>query len=303
MAKVGVVALVGRPNVGKSSMVNCLIDYQLSIVTPKPQTTRDNILGLYSDERGQIMFIDTPGLHKPQHLLGTRLVERAHAVVDSADLVVIVAEADDDPRGAAYSHIYDALGPLCDRLVIVVLNKCDRPGAKASALRAMAGFHQLWPHAELIPFSAREKLNRELLLNLIFERLDEGEPLYPQDQITDRSERFIAGEIIRQCCMDGTNEEVPHSLAVEIEAYQSPDEYPRQDLLVRAAIHVERSGQKAILIGKQGEKIKTIKTHAKRKLRDLTGWPVTLELWVKVSEGWRGNERALKQLGYGRTEG
>ena len=302
MPKVGVVALVGRPNVGKSSLVNCLLDYHLSIVTPKPQTTRDNILGLYTDERGQILFVDTPGLHKPQHLLGTRLVERAKATLDGADVVVIVAEANDDTTGGAYRHIFEALGPLENRQVIALVNKCDLPGAKGKALGAMAGLNKLWPQAELLPFSAKTGLNRDLFLNLVFERLQEGELLYPEDQLTDRSERFLAGELIRQCAMDGTEEEVPHSLAVEIEEYQSPDEYPRQDLYVRATLHVERAGQKAILIGKNGSRLKMVKTHARRKLKQVTGWPVTMDLWVKVSEGWREDERALKRLGYGKTE-
>lgn len=298
MFKSGMVAFVGRPNVGKSSLVNLLLDYPLSIVTPKPQTTRDAILGLYNDSDCQLLMMDTPGIHKPEHQLGHRLVERAEAVLQDADLVLYLVAADDRSSHPAHQRILELLRHH-HKKVILVLNKIDLPGAKAKVLETMADFHEQLPDAELVPISVAKNENLDRLIQTMKDLTPEGLPLYPEDQLTDRSERFMASEIIRAVAMEGTAEEVPHSLAVQIDEYKSPDEYPDlEKLQVRATVFVERQGQKTILLGK----IRTIRIMAQRRLRDATGWPVALDLWVKVSKGWRNSQKDLKRLGYGPIE-
>lgn len=297
--KSGVAALAGRPNVGKSSLVNRLLDFRLSVVTPKPQTTRDAILGLYNDEDCQIVFVDTPGVHEPEHRLGERLVDRALEALDEADVILYVVTIDDRPF---WSENRTIIGRLKETKtpVILCVNKVDLPGSREKILPVISLFQKELDIRDAIPMSARDGTHRELLLQTVKSYLPEGVPLYPDDQVTDRPERFLAAEIIRGKAMEMTEEEVPHSLAVEIDEYKSPDEYPdRTDLLIRATVYVERPGQRAILLGAGGRMIRAVGSAARKELERLTGHKVFLDLWVKVSQDWRDSERELRRLGYG----
>ncbi len=294
----GVVAVIGRPNVGKSSLLNRILKYKLSIVTAMPQTTRDNILGLYNGARSQILFVDTPGIHRPLNKLGERLVQRAVSELENADVVLYVVTIDDSPNGRENARIISTLTLLKIPIVLAV-NKVDLRGSKSKILRVINSFAEKLQLADVVPVSAHDGTNCETLISVLEERLPVGVPLYPDDIITDRSERFIAQEIIREKAIIATDEEVPHSIAVEVDEYKSPDEFPQQkDLFIRATIYVEREGQRAIILGHGGEKIKSIGTAARKTIEELTGYKVFLELWVKLNRGWRDSESELKKMGY-----
>lgn len=295
----GVVAVIGRPNVGKSSLLNRILDYKLSIVSEKPQTTRDNILGIYNSERMQIVFVDTPGIHRPHNKLGEKLVDRALAELDECDLILFVVSINENPKHEENLRIAKLL-EVVKRPVLLVVNKVDLPGSKGKVLPLIDAFRKMVPLSDAaVPVSAKEGTNADTLLTVVEQLLPEGPPLYPDDMLTDRSERFIAQEIIREKVIVATEEEVPHSVAVEIDEYRSPDEYPeRKDLYIRATVYVEREGQKAIILGKKGEKIKAIGTAARKAIETMTGHKVFIELWVKVNEGWRNSETKLKKMGY-----
>ncbi len=294
----GIVAVIGRPNVGKSSLLNRILKYKLSIVTAMPQTTRDNILGLYNDSKSQILFLDTPGIHRPLNKLGERLNTRAISELENADLVLYVVTIDDSPSGRENARIISVLSSF-KMPVVLAVNKIDLPGSKSKILSVIKAFAEKLPFADVLPVSAHDGTNCETLVRVLAEHLPFGAPLYPDDMITDRSERFIAQEIIREKAIIATEEEVPHSIAVEIDEYKSPDEFSSQkDLFIRATIYVERPGQRAIILGHGGEKIKEIGTAARKTLEELTGHKVFLELWVKLNRGWRDSESELKKLGY-----
>ncbi len=295
----GVAAVIGRPNVGKSSLMNALLDYKLSIVTAKPQTTRDNILGVWNGDNSQVLFVDTPGIHRPIHKLGRRLVDRALSMLDEADLILYVVTIDDRPDQTENSRIIRLLKET-KTPVLLVINKVDLPGSRSKILAVIDGFQKALLLEEALPVSAREGINRQKLLDQVVQRMPVAPPLYPDDVITDRTERFIAQEVIREKLMELTEQEVPHSVAVEVEEYKSPAEFPqRKDLFIRATIYVERQGQKAIVLGNKGEKIKALGAAARQTLEELTGFKVFLDLWVKINKGWRDSERELKKLGYG----
>ena len=295
----GTVAVIGRPNAGKSSLLNKILDYKLSIVSAKPQTTRDNILGLYNSDHSQILFIDTPGIHKPVNKLGERLVERAASELEDADVILFVITIDDRPELSENARIIRLLSECSHAPILLAVNKVDLPGSRSKILSVIDMFTKVLTVADVVPVSARNGINISKLLKVLETLLPQGEPLYPDDMLTDRPERFIVQEIIREKVISCTEEEVPHSVAVEIEEYKSPDEYPeRKDLFVRATIYVERDGQKAIILGKKGEKIRTIGTAARKVIEEMTGYKTFLELWVKVSKGWRDSESELKKLGY-----
>ncbi|MGI6075345.1 MAG: GTPase Era [Pyramidobacter sp.] len=295
----GSVAVIGRPNVGKSSLLNSILRYRLSIVSPKPQTTRDAILGLYNGDNSQIVFVDTPGIHRPQNKLGEKLVERAVSKLDEADVILYVVTIDDSTEQRENARIIETLTEYGSVPIVLAVNKVDLPGAKSKILPLIHDFSSKLPLADAVPVSARSNINIDTLIGLLEEHLPVGAPLYPDDMLTDRSERFIAQELIRESIIRETEEEIPHSVAVEVNDYKSPDEYPeRKDLLIRATVYVEREGQKAIVLGKKGEKIKSIGTEARKAIEALTGHKVYLELWVKVNREWRDSETELKRMGY-----
>lgn len=295
----GIVAVIGRPNVGKSSLLNRILKYKLSIVSAKPQTTRDNILGLYNGTASQILFVDTPGIHAPLNKLGESLVERAVSELKDADVILYVVTINDRPEQSENTQIIEVLKRYLNVPVVMAVNKVDLPGSKNKFLPVIDRFMKKIKIRDAIPVSAKDSINDNVLVKTIENLLPVAAPLYPDDMITDRTERFIAQELIREKVIAFTDEEVPHSVAVEIEEFRSPDEYPeRSYLFIRAAVYVEREGQRAIILGRKGEKIKTIGIAARKALEEMTGHKTYLELWVKVNRGWRDSEKELKRLGY-----
>lgn len=297
--KSGVVAVVGRPNVGKSSLINSLLRCKATIVSPKPQTTRDRIRCVYDCEKAQVVFADTPGIHEPKHKLGEAIVANALKGLEDADLVMYVISSEDNGVTGQDRHIISLLKET-GTPIIVVINKVDLLGSKRAKLLPLIDAYQkkLNP-AEVIPVSAKQKINLDRLLTLIIDRLPKGPPLYLDDMLVDRPARFIASEIIREQVLMKTEQEVPHSIAVEVLDYKTPDEYPeRKDAYISAAIYVERKGQKLILLGTGGSKLKEIGSSARADLEMLTDCKVYLDLWVKIKKDWRNSDFELKRLGY-----
>lgn len=294
MHRSGFVALVGRPNVGKSTLLNSLIGEKIAIVSPKPQTTRTAIRAVLTGEAAQVIFIDTPGLHRPKHKLGRSMVRTARAALQETDLVCFVVEAHLKPGpGDRYiaALLNEAAGP-----VFLVLNKSDlaSPGQLAAN---SALYRELFSFTACFSLSALRKECLEPLLEAIIARLPEGPRYYPPEMITDQPERFIAAEIIREKIIHLTREEIPHAIAVVIEEIT-----PRKgkDLLdLRAEIFVERDSQVGIIVGKGGLLLKKAGSAARREIEALFGRQVYLDLRVKVKRDWRNRERLLRDLGYG----
>lgn len=291
--RTGYVALVGRPNVGKSTLLNRLLGMKISIVSRKPQTTRHRILGITTGEQAQIVWVDTPGLHRKQHRALNRSMNRtAVAALRDVDLVLFVVEAlqwtDDD---ALVLEKVQQCGLPC----ILVVNKEDLVTPREKLLpylQDMSGRHAF---EEIIPLSARQGGQVQALEQLVAARLPKTEMfLFPEEQVTDRSERFLVAELIREQVMRALGQEVPYSTAIEIEQFKREGNLTR----IHAAILVERPGQKAIMIGKGGGQLKRIGTAARKEMERLLDGKVFLELWVKVREGWADDERAMQSLGY-----
>jgi len=295
----GVVALVGRPNVGKSSLVNALLKTKVAIVSPKPQTTRNAVRCIYNDDRAQIVFTDTPGIHLPKNKLGKFLSEAVFDALESADAVCYMVEAGDKKIGGEDVEALSRLAGI-DRPVILVVNKCD--GQTIDPSRAFALYGDARPFAGRVALSARSGKGVSNLVDFLLQFLPEGEPWYDPDILMDGTERFMAGEIVREKALAFLHDEVPHCVAVEVEEYKSPDEYPdRNKLYIRASLIVETSGQKGILIGASGATLKKIGQAARADLEKTTGHSVYLELWVKVSPKWRQSESVLRRLGFSRS--
>ncbi len=298
----GNVVLAGRPNVGKSSLINKLLDYKVSIVSEKPQTTRNVIRCVYNGDGFQIVFADTPGIHLPKHKLGRALVDAALESLEEADLVCYVVEAEDRTIGPEDEEIIAVLRTVRTPLLLVV-NKCDvvleRKGGGEAALAAVRSLYEArLPLRGAVFVSARMGKGLDALVGAIRPHLPEGPPFYDDDILVDRPEKFIAAEIIREKALLLTHREVPHSVAVEIEEYKSPDEYPERDVLfIRATLYVEREGQKRIVIGDAGARLKEIGRRARMDIETLAGHKVYLDLWVKVRKDWRQSDADLRMLG------
>ena len=296
----GVVALAGRPNVGKSSLVNGLLRARVAIVSPKPQTTRNAVRCIYNDDNAQIVFTDTPGLYRPKDSdkLGRFLMSSAAVALEDADVVCWLVEAGDRklrPEDREAARVLAGAG----KPVALIVNKADESDP-AGAFRL---YDEFGPFAGKIAVSAKLGRGLDKLIDLLLPLLPEGEPWYDPDVLMDSTERFMASETIRGKVLSLLRDEVPHCTAVEIEEYKSPEEYPdRKRLYIRASLIVETEGQKAILIGSGGKMIKKIGRSARADLEELTGWPVYLELWVKVSPRWRQTDLVLRRLGYGTAE-
>ncbi len=291
MNKSGFVAVVGRPNVGKSTLLNRIIGYKVLIESDKPQATRNRIHCAYNDERGQIVFVDTPGIHKPQHLLGEYLVERTRSALQDADLILFLVEPDIE-IGKGDRHIARMLQEV-DVPIILVVNKLDSVSS-TRLIQSLHNYAELFAFEEYIPLSAKEGTNLDRLLDLVFSYLEEGPQYYPEDILTDRSEDFVMAEMIREKVFAQMREEIPYAVAVEIiEKNETADE-----LYLAADIIVERRGQKEIVVGKNGKTLDRIRHLSVMDIRDLVGKRVELDLHVRVREDWRNTKRLLKDYGY-----
>ena len=288
----GLVAIVGRPNVGKSTLLNHLVGQKVSITSPKPQTTRHRILGIKTTQTAQAIYVDTPGLHRRAGRAINRVMNRAaQSSLHEVDLVVFVVEAlrwtEDDEL--VLERIRERQVPA-----ILVVNKVDRVRVKDDLLPYLADVAARMAFEEVIPVAARQGLNLGVLEREVERRLPESAPLFPADQVTDRTERFLAAEIIREKLVRRLGEELPYRLSVEVEAFAEEGPITR----IQAIVWVERAGQKAIVVGAQGRTLKAVGTAARQDLERMLGRSVFLGLWVKVREGWSDDERALRQMGY-----
>ncbi len=289
--KSGYVSLTGRPNVGKSTLLNAIVGEKVAIVTPKPQTTRTRITGIKNLNNAQIVFIDTPGIHKPKHKLGEIAVKEAKEAIREVDIILFMVEPEEPGRGDKF--ILDILNDL-NKPVILLINKIDRI-KKNDLLPLIDTYRGLYPFKEIIPISALKGDNINRVIDTIVNYLPEGPKYYPDDITTDQIERFMASEIIREKIMDKTEEEVPYSIAVDLTDWK---EHEGKGIFIHADIYVEREGQKGIIIGKGGTMLKEIGTKARLDIERLLGTKVFLELRVKTKKDWRSNERILRELGY-----
>ena len=304
--KSGYVALVGRPNAGKSTLLNALVETKVAIVSDKPQTTRTRILGVKTTPASQIVFVDTPGVHRPLHRLNVRMMDTALDALRSLDVVVLVVDAAEAAgRGTEF-----VLGLLKDvrQPVVLALNKIDLV-ARPALLPKMAWFQERFAFADIVPIAARTGDGVAALEAVIVRHLPEGEPAFPEDYLTDQPERRIAAELVREQVLAATQDELPFSTAVVIDQFEevatgrtpaadADSDEPARDLLrIACSILVERPSQKPILIGKGGEMIKRIGTAARLEIQKFFGTRVFLDLMVKVAPDWRENERVLDDLG------
>ncbi|NBS16861.1 MAG: GTPase Era [Gammaproteobacteria bacterium] len=290
--KSGFVAIVGRPNVGKSTLVNHLIGQKICITSRRPQTTRHRIFGIKTTEEGQAVFVDTPGIHASEKRAMNRYLNKAAgAALADVHLVVWVI---DRPAFLSEDELVLQRIQRSGAPVILAINKIDRLEDKDLLLPFLQAAGEQHDFRAMIPLSALRGANLQELDRMIMSLLPEGDLIFPEDQVTDRSMRFMAAEIIREKLIRSLGQEVPHALTVEIEEYQLEGDLTR----IRALILVERSGQKAIVIGKKGDGLKKVGERARMDLEKLLEGKVFLQLWVKVKEGWSDDERALKSLGY-----
>jgi GTP-binding protein Era len=284
-------------------LINALLKDKVAVVSPKPQTTRNAVRCIYNDDRAQIIFTDTPGIHLPKDKLGRFLSDSARDALDDADAVCWLVEAGDRKIGAEDRAVLDALTEVSCPSVLVV-NKCDRwkADSRDDLARVEALYGSVRPFAGHAALSAKSGKGIAAFIDFLLTLLPEREPWYAPDILMDSTERFRAGEIVRGHLLSLLRDEVPHRAAVEIEEYKSPDEYPdRKKLYVRASLIVETTGQKAILIGESGKMLKKIGQAARIDLEKATEHSVYLELWVKVSPRWRQSDLVLRRLGYSRS--
>ncbi|RDI42697.1 GTPase Era [Aquicella lusitana] len=290
--KSGYVAIIGRPNVGKSTLLNCLLGEKLSITSPKPQTTRWQILGIKTLPQAQIIYMDTPGVHKSEKRAMNRYMNRiANAVLIDADVIVFMIDA--TKWHSEDELVLKKLASL-SKPVILAINKIDRLKDKALLLPLIEKLKDKLTFAQIVPISALEVQNIPALEDEIIKLLPEGPQLYPEDQITDKGVRFHIAEVIREKLIQATEEELPYATTIEIEQFEESDKLVE----IGAVIWVERQGQKVIIIGKKGAKLKKIGIQARREIEKYLDRKVFLRLWVKVKEDWTDNEKALRSLGY-----
>ncbi len=288
----GFIAIVGRPNVGKSTLLNHLIQQKISITSRKPQTTRHNVIGIKTEKSAQLVFVDTPGIHRGHQKAINRAMNRAATTaLQGVDIIVFVVDKDQwtEQDDVVREYIHEASCP-----VIVAVNKLDQMASKNEILPWLSLLHEKMPGAELVPISALKNQNIERLQSLILQKLPRAPFHYPEDQITDRSMRFMAAEIIREKITRQMGAELPYQVAVEIEEFT--DEARLKT--IGALIWVEREGQKRILVGDGGCRLKSIGQQARQDMEKLFAAKVMLNLWVKVKSGWSDSERALRSLGF-----
>jgi GTPase len=305
----GTVALIGRPNVGKSTLLNAALEQQLSIVSPTPQTTRDAILGVVHRKGAEIALLDTPGLHRPRSELGRVMNQTAREAARTADLVVFVAEVPEAPARRPADGSARALAPhpgdltlLADvaegRPILLVLNKVDRARDKTVLLPLIEAYAKVRSFVAVVPISALKRDAAGRVLDEIAGLLPEGPWRHGPDDLTDRPVRFFAAEYVREQILRATQAEVPHAVAITVDRFIEPVEGAGGSVHIDATICVERPGQKRILIGTGGEMLKVIGTKARMRIQELTGRKVNLKLWVRVAPAWRQSRALLEELGY-----
>lgn len=288
----GYAALIGRPNAGKSTLLNRLVGEKIAAVSNKPQTTRHRIQGIVTRDDGQIVFVDTPGVHKPGHLLNRRMMAAVHDAILSVDVVVLMRDASVS-TGNGDRFVLD-LVKRSEKAAILVLNKIDKLKDKTALLPLMEFYSNEYTFAEIMPVSALKGEAIDNLLAQIVKHLPEGEPIFTEDELTDQPLRTIVAEMVREKILASTGEEIPYVTAVVTELFDESD----PDLTtIFCAIYVERASQKKIVIGKQGSRIKDIGTKARGDIEELLGKKVFLKLFVKVVEDWRNRERDLDEMG------
>lgn len=295
--RAGHVAVIGRPNVGKSTLVNALVGAKVSIVSPRPQTTRHRLLGIATFPEGQLLLVDTPGIHREQKRAMNRLMNRAaRGALEGVDAALLVVRAGqwDDEDTLAYQVLRGAGLP-----VILVVNQVDTIADKTKLLPYLAKVSEGREFAGVHPISALKRKGLEALVRDVLAQLPEQPPLYAEDEITDKSQRFLAGELVREQLMRQLGEELPYATTVEIERFVEDTSAKSEPLLrIGAVIWVERDGQKKIVIGKGGERLREIGAKARLQMEHLFGTKVFLETWVRVREGWSDDEAALRAFGY-----
>ena len=290
--KSGFVTLLGRPNVGKSTQLNQILGQKITIISDKPQTTRNKIQGIYTDQAGQIVFIDTPGIHKPKHRLGRFMVDSAMSTINEVDLVLFVVNVR-EKIGPGDRFIIDKLRTI-DTPVFLIINQIDQVDP-TDLLPVISDYQEEFDFAEVVPTSGLEGENIQELIQTIKSYLPVGPQFYPDDQVSDHPEYFIISELIREKVLDLAREEIPHSVAVVTEKVDRNQDGKVQTY---ATIIVERKSQKGIIIGKQGSMIKKIGSLARRDIEKLLGDKIYLELWVKVQRDWRDKPSRLEDFGY-----
>ncbi|KRA20209.1 MULTISPECIES: GTPase Era [unclassified Lysobacter] len=290
--RAGHVAVIGRPNVGKSTLVNALVGAKVSIVSPRPQTTRHQLLGIATFPEGQLLLVDTPGIHREQKRAMNRMMNRAaRGAIEGVDVALLVVRAGqwDDEDALAFDALRKAGMP-----VVLVVNQIDRLKDKTALLPYLAKISDGREFAGVHPISALKRNGLEALVKTVLGYLPEQDALYGEDEITDKSQRFLAGEMVREQLMRQLGEELPYATTVEVEKF----EVDGTMLRIGAVIWVERDGQKAIVIGKGGERLREIGSKSRIQMERLFGAKVFLETWVRVREGWSDDEAALRSLGY-----
>ncbi|HIQ01158.1 MAG TPA: GTPase Era [Anaerolineales bacterium] len=290
----GFVAVIGRPNVGKSTLMNQFLGQKVAIVSPKPQTTRTRIRGILTREAFQVIFVDTPGLHRPLHKLGEVMVAAVASAIPDADVVLFLVDVSVMPREED-RMIARMVRERTQNPVILVLNKMDRLPADRIQRHTEAYWGLLPDHAGWMMTIATEAVNLDKLLEMIVEHLPEGPRYYPGDQVTDQTEREIAAELVREQVLRFTREEVPHAVAVVVEEFK---ERENNVVYIAANIYVERDSQKGILIGRGGRMLRRIGAAARQEIERMVGGRVYLDLWVKVSKNWRRDPRRVRRMGY-----
>lgn len=289
----GFVSVIGRPNAGKSTLLNHLLGQKVLIMSDKPQTTRNRIQCILTEERGQIVFLDTPGIHKPKHKLGEYMVGAAKESMREVDAILYMVDLSSE-FGSGEEYIIEMLKHT-KTPVVLVLNKVDLLD-KEQLLQKIQQFSSLAEFKAIVPISAKTGENTDELLKVIFDLLPKGPMYYPEDEVTDQPERFIMAELIREKVLQLTRDEIPHSIAVVIE-----EVHEKKTLVkIRGLIIVERESQKGIIIGAKGKQLKEIGSLARQDIEALLGSPVFLELWVKVKKDWRNRTDSLRNYGYGK---
>ncbi len=288
----GYAAFIGRPNAGKSTLLNRIVGEKIAAVSNKPQTTRHKIQGIYTTKAGQAVFVDTPGVHKPGHLLNRRMMAAVHDALLSVDVVVLIRDASVS-TGNGDRFVFD-LVKQSGKKAVLVLNKIDKIKNKGELLPLIELYAQEFEFAEIIPVSALKGEAVTELLDLIVKHLPEGEPIFKDDEMTDQTMRTIAAEMVREKILATTGEEIPYVTAVVTEKW---DESDPERIVIYCAIYVERNSQKGIIIGKGGAKLKAIGTEARADIEKLLGRHIHLQLFVKVVEDWRNRERDLDEMG------